>query len=102
VFAPVKDARKRPITAGGFADDAPIVFEDRTARSGLETFRHRSGSPEKASILVVPSGGVVVPGSRSLLGDFAEDHGLAVSVALLVKDRDSGTDARVALEAALR
>jgi len=57
-FAPVKDARKRPITAGGFVDGAPIVFEDRTAGSGLETFRHRSGSPEKTSILDVPSGGV--------------------------------------------
>jgi hypothetical protein len=60
VFAPVKDARKRPITAGGFVDGAPIVFEDRTAGSGLETFRHRSGSPEKTSILDVPSGGVAL------------------------------------------
>jgi hypothetical protein len=60
VFAPVKDARKRPITAGGFVDGAPIVFEDRTAGSGLEKFRHRSGSPEKTSILDVPSGGVAL------------------------------------------
>ena len=49
VFAPVKDARARPITAGGFVDGAPVVFEDRTAGSGLEAFRHRSGSPEKTS-----------------------------------------------------
>src|SRR5207249_282609 len=34
VFAPVKDARKRPITAGGFVDGAPVVFEDRTMGSG--------------------------------------------------------------------
>src|SRR2546428_10221893 len=60
VFAPVKDARKRPITAGGFVDGAPSIFEDRTAASGLETFRHRSGSPEKTSILDVPSGGVAL------------------------------------------
>ena len=60
VFTPVKDARKRPITAGGFVDGAPIVFEDRTAGSGLETFRHRSGSPDKTSILDVPSGGVAL------------------------------------------
>ncbi|MGH9374441.1 MAG: FG-GAP repeat domain-containing protein, partial [Vicinamibacterales bacterium] len=58
VFAPVKDARKRPITAGGFVDGAPIVFEDRTAGSGLDSFRHRSGSREKTSILDVPSAGV--------------------------------------------
>ena len=60
VFAPIKDARKRPITAGGFVDGAPIVFEDRTPGSGLEAFRHRSGSPEKTSILDVPSGGVAL------------------------------------------
>jgi hypothetical protein len=33
---------------------------------------------------------------------FATQHGLSVSVALLVKDRDAGTSARVALEDALR
>ena len=33
---------------------------------------------------------------------FAAAHGLSVAVALLVKDRDAGTDARVALEDALR
>jgi 2,3,4,5-tetrahydropyridine-2-carboxylate N-succinyltransferase len=52
--------------------------------------------------LVVPAGAVVVPGTRRLDGQFAATHGLAVDVALLVKDRDSGTDARVALEEALR
>jgi len=52
--------------------------------------------------LAVPPGGVVVPGSRALAGSFAADHGLSASVALLVKDRDAGTDARVALEEALR
>jgi 2,3,4,5-tetrahydropyridine-2-carboxylate N-succinyltransferase len=52
--------------------------------------------------LVVPADAVVVPGSRGLSGLFAEEHGLSVSVALLVKDRDAGTSARVALEEALR
>jgi len=52
--------------------------------------------------LEVPAGSVVVPGSRTLGGDFAAANGLSVSVALLVKDRDAGTDARVALEDALR
>lgn len=54
------------------------------------------------SPLTVPPGSVVVPGGRVLAGAFAEAHGLGVSVALLVKDRDPGTDARVALEGALR
>ena len=52
--------------------------------------------------LVVPAGAVVVPGARTLAGEFAEEHGLAAAVAILVKDRDQGTSARVALERALR
>ena len=52
--------------------------------------------------LAVPPGAVVVPGSRGLAGPFAAQHGLSASVALLVKDRDAGTDARVTLEEALR
>jgi 2,3,4,5-tetrahydropyridine-2,6-dicarboxylate N-succinyltransferase len=54
------------------------------------------------SPLEVPSRAVVVPGARSLGGGFATEHGLSVGVAVLVKDRDPGTSARVALEAALR
>ena len=52
--------------------------------------------------LVVPPDAVIVPGTRTLPGPFADEHGLSVSVALLVKDRDAGTSARVALEEALR
>ena len=52
--------------------------------------------------LVVPAGSVVIPGSRALAGSFAEAHGLAVTTAVIVKDRDAGTDARTALESALR
>jgi 2,3,4,5-tetrahydropyridine-2-carboxylate N-succinyltransferase len=52
--------------------------------------------------LVVPAGAVVVPGSRALGGAFAGEHGLSAAIALLVKDRDAGTSARVALEGALR
>ncbi|MFN8630071.1 MAG: 2,3,4,5-tetrahydropyridine-2,6-dicarboxylate N-succinyltransferase [Chloroflexota bacterium] len=52
--------------------------------------------------LAVPPGAVIVPGTRAASGAFAQEHGLALSTALLVKDRDAGTDARVALEDALR
>jgi 2,3,4,5-tetrahydropyridine-2-carboxylate N-succinyltransferase len=52
--------------------------------------------------LVVPPRAVVIPGSRALHGLFATQHGLSTSVALLVKDRDEGTSARVALEGVLR
>jgi 2,3,4,5-tetrahydropyridine-2-carboxylate N-succinyltransferase len=54
------------------------------------------------SPLAVPPDAVVIPGSRILHGLFASQHGLSASVALLVKDRDAGTSARVALEGALR
>ncbi len=59
-----------------------------------------TGTPEAP--LVVPPGAVVVPGSRTLASEFAVANGLSGAVALLVKDRDAGTDARVALEDALR
>ena len=52
--------------------------------------------------LVVPPDAVVVPGSRALGGPWAEARGLSVSTALIVKRRDAGTAARVALEDALR
>src|SRR5213594_1777188 len=58
--APVKDAMSRPITAGGLVDDAPIVFIDITKQAGLATFRHRSGTPEKATILETPGSGVAL------------------------------------------
>ena len=58
--APVKDAKSRPITAGGFVDGAPIVFDDITKEAGLDKFHHRSGSPEKATILETPGSGVAL------------------------------------------
>ncbi len=52
--------------------------------------------------LTVPERAVVIPATRSLGGAFAESHGLAAATAVIVKTRDIGTDARVALELALR
>jgi enediyne biosynthesis protein E4 len=57
---PVKDALSRPITAGGFVDGAPVVFEDVTVQSGLATFHNRSGSPEKTTIIDTPGSGVAL------------------------------------------
>ncbi len=54
------------------------------------------------SPLAVPERAVVVPGTRALQGAFAAAHGLGIAVPVLVKYRDAGTDARVALEEALR
>jgi hypothetical protein len=56
----VKDSHSRPITAGGFVDDAPIVFSDITKLAGLEKFLHRSGSPDKKTILETIGSGVAL------------------------------------------
>jgi hypothetical protein len=58
--APVKDAKSRTITAGGFVDGAPIIFLDITHQAGLDKFHHRSGSPEKSTILDAPGSGVAL------------------------------------------
>jgi len=58
--APVKDALSRPITAGGFVDGAPVVFVDATHAAGLDRFQHRSGGPEKQTILETPGSGVAL------------------------------------------
>ena len=58
--APVKDALSRPITAGGFVDGGPVVFVDITKQAGLDKFRHRSGTPQKATILEAPGSGVAL------------------------------------------
>jgi hypothetical protein len=55
-----KDAQSRPITAGGFVDGAPVVFTDITKQAGLDKFRHRSGTPEKRSIIETPGSGVAL------------------------------------------
>src|SRR5437762_11098806 len=56
----VKDALSRPITAGGFVDGAPVVFLDVTKQAGLDKFKHRSGDPEKRTILETPGSGVAL------------------------------------------
>lgn len=62
--------------------------------------RELRGTPGQP--LVVPADAVVVPGSRPAGTAWARERGLSVSVPVIVKYRDAGTDARVALEDALR
>ena len=50
----------------------------------------------------IPEDAVVVPGSRPASGKFAQERGLALSAPMIVKYRDSKTDAATALEDALR
>ena len=58
--AAVKDSKSRPITAGGFVDNAPVVFTDITKQSGLDKFHHRSGTAKKESIIETPGSGVAL------------------------------------------
>ena len=58
--AAVKDSKSRPITAGGFVDNAPVVFSDITKQSGLDKFHHRSGTAKKESIIETPGSGVAL------------------------------------------
>ncbi len=62
-----------------------------------KTYRRSGTSP-----LLIPPGGVVVPGSRSVSGKFSASHGISVNCALIVKYRDERTDAATLLEEALR
>ncbi|HMG33266.1 MAG TPA: CRTAC1 family protein [Blastocatellia bacterium] len=47
-------------TAGVVVENAPVVFEDVTAKTELAKFKHRSGTLEKNYILEAVSGGVAV------------------------------------------
>jgi hypothetical protein len=57
---PVHDAENRPITAGGFVDSGPIVFQDISKQAGLTAWHHKMGSPEKKYILETPGSGVAL------------------------------------------
>ena len=52
--------------------------------------------------LTVPEGAVVVPGARPAKGAFANEHGVQLYAPVIVKYRDSSTDAATALEDGLR
>jgi enediyne biosynthesis protein E4 len=47
VFAPVKDAEMRPITAGGFVKDGPVIFKDIAEEAGLSGWHHTMGASQK-------------------------------------------------------
>src|SRR6266404_722267 len=47
-------------TVGVVEANAPIIFEDVTARTALAKFKHRSGGPDKNYIVETVSGGVAI------------------------------------------
>lgn len=52
------DAQHRPITAGGFVKDAPVVFTDVSEKAGLTHWTHKMGTPEKKYIIETNGSGV--------------------------------------------
>lgn len=54
----VFDAQHRPITAGGFVKDGPIIFKDVAGAAGLTIWRDKAGTPEKRLILEEKGPGV--------------------------------------------
>jgi hypothetical protein len=52
------DQQHRPITAGGFVKSGPVIFEDVSAKSGLASWTHTMGTPEKRFIIEANGSGV--------------------------------------------
>lgn len=79
---------------------AGVVLTGTSRVFDLVEEREIAGTSDRP--LVIPPGAVVVPGGRPAGGAWAAQRGLTISTAMIVKQRDPGTDARVALEGALR
>jgi 2,3,4,5-tetrahydropyridine-2,6-dicarboxylate N-succinyltransferase len=88
------------LVGAGAVIGAGVVLTGTSRLFDLVEERELVGTAERP--LVVPAGAVVVPGGRPAPGAWARERGLSIATALIVKRRNPGTDARVALEAALR
>jgi 2,3,4,5-tetrahydropyridine-2-carboxylate N-succinyltransferase len=74
-----------------------------TASSRLyDLINERVITAPAGGVLEVPAGAVVVNGARRITGPFAEANGLSIAASIIVKYRDEKTDARTAIEHALR
>jgi hypothetical protein len=58
--AAVLDNEKRPITAGGFVDSGPVVFQDVAEKAGLTAWRHVMGTDELRFIIETIGSGVAI------------------------------------------
>jgi 2,3,4,5-tetrahydropyridine-2-carboxylate N-succinyltransferase len=79
---------------------AGVILTGQGRLIDLTDERELRGTPDEP--LLVPAGAVVVPGSRRAGGNYAARLGIGLSVPVIVKRRDLSTDARTALEEALR
>jgi len=57
---PLYDSEHRPITAGGFVDQGPVVFQDITVKAGLAGWKHSMGSTQKQYIIEANGSGVAL------------------------------------------
>ncbi len=55
---PANTPRKAPVTASGFVDSGPVVFEDVTKAAGLDGWNHTMGAKDKGLICDVNGSGV--------------------------------------------
>ena len=58
--AAVLDSEKRPITAGGFVESGPIVFQDVAEKAGLTRWRQVSGTDKPRYILETIGSGIAL------------------------------------------
>src|SRR5271163_1359844 len=58
--AAVLDSEKRPITAGGFVETGPIIFQDYSEKAGVTRWRHTMGTSENTFIIETVGSGVAL------------------------------------------
>jgi 2,3,4,5-tetrahydropyridine-2-carboxylate N-succinyltransferase len=89
------------LTVGrGAVIGAGTIITGQSRLVDLVNERELRGTP--GTPLVVPADAVVVPGTRPASSAWARAQGLSLAVPVIVKYRDRGTAARIALEDALR
>lgn len=86
--------RRRAVLGSGVILNASTVVYDSVHERILRA------TPDAP--LEIPEGAVVIPGARPLETAFGRQHGLSVATPIIVKYRDEKTDAKTALESALR
>jgi 2,3,4,5-tetrahydropyridine-2-carboxylate N-succinyltransferase len=77
-----------------------VILTGGTAVYDLVRERIYRRTPEAP--LTIPSGAVLVPGTRPAVGSFASGHNVSLYTPVIVKYRDEKTDASTMLESALR
>lgn len=88
------------IVGRGAVLGAGVILTGQSRVIDLVAERELQGTSEAP--LVIPPDAVVVPGGRPAGGGYAAANGITLTVPVIVKRRDMGTDARIALEEALR